>query len=109
MALAAAYAVALKALLLAFGPAIPAQLSVQLGELCSGGDSSGAPHPQDHSRQCQALCAYPGQAVSGAPPDAVAVSKAVLPAAEILAPAGYSAPLRIADRGPQNPRAPPLA
>ena len=109
VSLIAAYAVALQALLSAFAGAGPAVAGESFAVLCSdaGGDRSG--HPSRHDPPCVAGCAALGHGSLGPLPSSVVAAIAVRAAAIVLAPARDRLAPRVAVRGPQAARAPPLA
>jgi hypothetical protein len=109
VALIVAYAVAMQALLSAFVPVFSATSAAPFAVLCSRDGADGSGQPLQHDLPCAAMCAALAQGVAGPlPPDIVV---AVVKPHSVLAPAPESewVPPRVAIRGPQAPRAPPLA
>ncbi len=109
VALIVAYAVAMQALLSAFVPVFSATSAAPFAVLCSRDSADGSGQPLQHDLPCAAMCAALAQGVAGPlPPDIVG---AVVKPHSVLAPAPESewVPPRVAFRGPQAPRAPPLA
>ena len=114
VALAAAYALALQVLLLAFVPLGPASLAalcthVQAADGAKGGAGTGGSHPAGDDTPCAALCAALAQGIAAPVPQVDAVASAPV-AFTVVAPVvrGWASP-RIAFRQPQSPRAPPAA
>jgi hypothetical protein len=109
VALIAAYAVALQALLSSFMPAAPAIPDIAFAGLCLRGGSDGSGQPARHDLPCAAICAALGHGVAGPLPPDIVVAVAAPKAIVALTPVdGWVTP-RLAVRGPQAPRAPPLA
>lgn len=108
IALAAAYAVALQMLLVAFVPAAPAFSASPFAALCSHDAADGTGQPPQHDRPCAALCAALGQGIAGPVPPGVVVAIAVPPAIEAPAPATQWVPPQIAFTETHAPRGPPL-
>jgi hypothetical protein len=104
----AAYAVALQALLSAFAPIALAAPADPLAVLCTH-DTDGSGSPARHDHPCAGICAAMGHGLEAltAP---VAVAIVVRPQAVLgrATPADRAAP-RLALRGPQVPRGPPLS
>jgi hypothetical protein len=110
VALVAAYALAVQATLLAFvpialaGPAIPFASA-----LCSSAGSQPDRHPSRHDLPCAAMCTALVYGAAGTVPSAIAVGIGLPTAAVALASIdGWVSP-PVAAKGPQAPRAPPLA
>lgn len=107
MALAAAYLVALQALLL---PLSVAAGSPFVGSLCiSSSGQTQAPVQHDTGCACAAGCGMQcgAQALPGAPQASFAVTRTSV---RVVTPAVSLAPVARADvRNPHNPRAPPAA
>jgi len=103
----AAYAVALQALLSAIAPIASAIPADPLAVLCTHTDDSGAPARNDHP--CAAICAAMGHGLAAITPLGTIALLADRRAVTARATAAdWTAP-RHALRGPQVPRAPPLA
>ena len=108
IALAAAYAVALQAVLLAFMPVATSGLTAEFGILCS--HDGGVPdQPASHDLPCAAMCAALGHGVAGPlPPDFIGAIEALVSLAIVTPLIDWIAPHRVLS-GPQIPRGPPLA
>lgn len=105
IALAAAYAMALQALLLAAAPAALAPAAA-FATLCPSDGAGG--HPAQHEWRCATACTALGQCVGGVLPPDTTIAIAIPLAVIVLAAAGdWIAPAAI--RGPQVPRGPPSA
>lgn len=104
----AAYAVALQALLSAFAPMALAAPADPLAVLCTH-DTDGSGAPARHGHPCAAICAAMGHGLKALTPP-VAMAIVVRPQALLgrATPADKAAP-RLAPRGPQVPRGPPLS
>jgi len=109
IAIAAAYAVALQALLAGFVPAGPAALAGPFAVLCSHDAADGTGLPSQHDLPCAAACAAMGHGISGPVPPGVVVAIAEPDAVAAVAPAGDWVPPRIAPAHIHAPRGPPLA
>jgi hypothetical protein len=110
VALVAAYALAMQATLLAFvpialaGPAVPFASA-----LCSSVGSQPDRHPSRHDLPCAAMCTALVYGTAGTVPPAVAVAAGLPTVVVALVPIdGWVSP-PVAAKGPQAPRAPPLA
>ena len=108
VALIAAYAMAVHALLSALGPIAPATSSGPLAVLCSH-DADGSGLPDQHDLPCAAICAATGHGIAGTAPPDLTVAIIRPPVVIALVPQSEWAPPRLAFRGPQAPRGPPLA
>ena len=109
VALIAAYAVAMQALLSSFMPAAPAIPDIAFAALCLRDGSDGSGHPARHDLPCAAICAALGHGLAGPLPPDIVVAVAAPQAMVALTPVdGWVTP-RLAVRGPQAARAPPLA
>jgi hypothetical protein len=109
VALIAAYAVAMQALLSSFVPAAPAIPDIAFAALCLRDGSDGSGHPARHDLPCAAICAALGHGLAGPLPPDIVVAVAAPQAMVALTPVdGWVTP-RLAIRGPQAARAPPLA
>jgi hypothetical protein len=109
VALAAAYVVALQALLLPMSVAAGGALDSSLCTAAISVDGAPAPASHDTGCPCAAGCGMQCcvQALAGPPPGMVALG---LTHAIAMPPAPAIAPVtRLADRSPQVPRAPPAA
>ncbi|MGN6570872.1 MAG: hypothetical protein ACTHLO_05610 [Pseudolabrys sp.] len=107
IALAAAYLVALQALILPLS--LPADAAAHAGGLCITAPEGSAPAGQDHGCPCAAGCGMQCHA-----PALGAGASAHLPVlrltiAAVLAPAPLTHPPAPVIRGPQMPRGPPAA
>ena len=109
VALIAAYAVAMQALLSAFVPVFSATSAAPFAVLCSHDGADGSGQPLQHDLPCVAMCAALGHGVAGPLPPDIVVAVARPQAVLSLAPDSDWVPPRVAIRGPQSPRAPPLA
>jgi hypothetical protein len=109
IALIAAYAVALQALLSSFVPAAPAVPDIGLAALCLHDGSDGSGQPGRHDLPCAAICAALGHGVAGSLPPDIVVAVAAPQAIVALTPVDHWVTPRLAIRGPQAARAPPLA
>ncbi|MEX2034366.1 MAG: hypothetical protein WEA28_04155 [Xanthobacteraceae bacterium] len=109
VALIAAYAVAMQALLSSFMPAAPAIPDIAFAALCLRDGSDGSGHPARHDLPCAAICAALGHGLAGPLPPDIVVAFSAPQAIVALTPVdGWVTP-RLAIRGPQAARAPPLA
>jgi hypothetical protein len=109
VSLIAAYAVALQALLSAFGPVASVASAEPFAILCSGLQAGSAGHPANPDVPCAEICVALGHGnASPLPPDVV-VAIASPDVALGLAPAERWVTPLPASRGPQAPRGPPLA
>ena len=107
IALAAAYSMALQALLLAFVVPLPSALADPLTVLCSNIGTDDAGVPARHDIPCPAVCAAMGHGLSGALPAAVAAIGVLREAYAVAAPVmDWIAPPVVA-AGPRQPRGPP--
>jgi hypothetical protein len=110
VALLAAYVLAMQATLLAFvpialaGPTIPFASS-----LCSSVGSQPGSHPSEHDLPCAAMCTALVYSAAGPVPPAVVVAVARPAAVAALAPTDDWVSPPVTAKGPQVPRAPPLA
>lgn len=109
VALIAAYAVAMQALLSSFLPAAHAIPDVAFAVLCLHDRPDGSGQPVRHDLPCAAICAAAGCGVAGPlPPDIVVAFSAPQAMVALTRVDGWVTP-RLAIRGPQAARAPPLA
>ena len=111
VALIAAYAVAMQALLSAFLPVFSATSAAPFAVLCShdGAGADGSGQPLQHDLPCTAMCAALAHGVAGPLPPDIVVAVTRPQAVLAHAPVSDWVPPRTAIRGPQAPRAPPLA
>jgi hypothetical protein len=110
IALAAAYAVALQALLAAFVPATPAVLLSPLAVLCAHDAGDGTNPPADHDWPCAGICAAMGHGIAGPVPASGVVAVIAQPhVVASLTPTGEWVPPQIALTATHAPRGPPLA
>ena len=108
VALIAAYAVAMQALLSSFLPVVPAIPDAALALLCLHDGPDGSGQPVRHDLPCAAICAAAGCGVAGPLPPDIVVAFAAPQVMVALTPVdGWVTP-RLAIRGPQAARAPPL-
>ena len=109
IALAAAYAVALQALFLAFVPLAPALSADSFAVLCSHDSADGTGHSPAHDLPCATMCAAMGHGVTGPlPPDTFSLAARFSIAQTAVAHAQWASP-RVARTEPHAPRGPPLA
>jgi hypothetical protein len=109
VALAAAYVIALQALLLPLSVAAGSAFDVSLCTAVASGDGSSPPTGHDTGCPCAAGCGMPCclQALANPPPVEAALDQRGTVA---MTPAPALSPVsRPADRSPQIPRAPPAA
>jgi hypothetical protein len=109
VALAAAYVVALQALLLPLSVAAGGMFNFSLCTAATSVDGSSPPAGHDSGCPCAAGCGMQCcvHALAAPPPDVVALD---LTGAVAMIPAPVITPvIRLADRSPQIPRAPPAA
>ena len=107
VALAAAYAVALQALLLAFVPAATSGLTAEFGILCTH-DGEGSGGPPSHDLPCAALCAALGHGIAGPVPAGIAAVLEAFAFVAVGAPVmEWLAPHRVLSGLPVT-RGPPL-
>lgn len=109
VALVAAYAVALQALLSAIVPFDLAALTSPISVLCTHDQTDGTSHPLQHDLPCAAVCAALGHGIAGPVPPDIVIARTEPLAIAPLSPAGDWIAPRVAVRGPQAPRGPPLA
>lgn len=114
VALIAAYAMALQALLMAFGPVPAAGFApngsvAAWGVLCGHNSADGKGPPAQHDLPCAAICAAMSHGITGAVPPDVVVAIAVPHTVVAAAPAVQWVPPPIAVIDTHAPRGPPLA
>jgi hypothetical protein len=115
IALVAAYAMAVQAILLAFGaavatgPAIPAGTAAIASVLCVSGSAPSGDPLFPHNAPCAAMCATLLSGVAGPLPPVVAIAAVVPASLGALASSDDWVSPSVALRGPHAPRAPPLA
>ena len=112
IALAAAYAVALQALLSAFAPvalANPANPADPFAVLCSHDAAGGTGQPAQHDLPCAAICAAMGHGIAGAvPPDVFAAIAALYVVTAVVPLSNWISPPAVFT-DTHAPRGPPLA
>ena len=108
IALAAAYVVALQALLLPLSMAAASPFATSLCAAASGGGSH-TPAGHDSGCPCAAGCGMQCWAQTFVGPAQIMVARAVTAAVTMTLAPALEPVVRLADRSPQIPRAPPAA